>query len=128
MTSQGSARGRFQRALAVRSLMQAEAAARELPRLSLLDAIDLSALMASEAPERYERAARRLLVRLLTERERLTLDDAQLAIACLRGLRLGDTNRLRTCFGCWPVAGRARVETGAENGGSVTCRRVRHRE
>src|SRR5262245_29417918 len=94
MTSQGSARDRFQRALAVRSLMQAEAAARELPRLSLLDAIDLSVLMASEAPERYERAARRLLVRLLTEREWFSLDDAQLAIACLRRLRLGDTDRL----------------------------------
>jgi hypothetical protein len=35
VTSQGSARGRFQRALEIRSLMQAEAAARELPRLSL---------------------------------------------------------------------------------------------
>jgi hypothetical protein len=94
VTSQGSARDRFQRALAVRSLLQAESAARELRSLSLLDAVDLCVLIATEAPERYERAARRLLVRLVTERERLTLDDAQLAIACLRALRFGDTDRL----------------------------------
>lgn len=94
MTSQGSARGRFQRALQIRSVAQAEDAARELGRVSLLDAIDLCVLFAQEAPDRYERAARRLLERLVSERAALTLDEAQLAIACLRGLRLGDRDRL----------------------------------
>jgi hypothetical protein len=81
-----------------------EAAARELRSLGLLDAVDLCVLIATEAPERYERAARRPLVRLLTERERMTPDDAQLAIACLRGLRPSDTDRL---------AGALRVLAGA---------------
>jgi hypothetical protein len=74
--------------------MQADAAARDMRWPSLLDAVDLCVLMAAEAPERYERAVRRLLVRLVTERERLTLGDAQLAIACLRSLRFGDSDRL----------------------------------
>src|SRR5947209_173675 len=94
VTSQGSRHGRFRKALEVRSVMQAEAAARELGQLSLLDAIDLCTLMATEAPDRYQRAARRLFVRLVTERERLTLDQAELAIACLRGLVNGDRERL----------------------------------
>jgi hypothetical protein len=85
---------RFRKALEVRSVMQVEAAARELGRLSLLDAIDYCLLLASEAPERYERAARRLLVRLVTERDSLGLDEAQLAIACLRGLVGADRDRL----------------------------------
>jgi hypothetical protein len=94
VTSEGSPYKRFRRAPQVRSLLQAESAARELHSLSLIDAVDLCVLIATEAPERYEQAARRLLVRLLTERERLGLDEAQLAIACLRGLRFSDTDRL----------------------------------
>ena len=74
--------------------MQAEAAARELRWLSLLDAVDLCVLMASEDVERYERAARRWFQRLVAERDDLTLEQAQLAIACLRELRHGDTDRL----------------------------------
>ena len=94
MTSEGRPYARFRRALEVRSVMGAETAAREMGRLGLLDAIDLWALMAIDAPNRYPRAARRLLVRLVTEREALTLDDAELAIACLRGLPGRDGDRL----------------------------------
>jgi hypothetical protein len=94
LTSQGSRYGRFRKALAVRSVMQAEAAARELGRLSLLDAIDFTVLLAAEHSDRYPRAARRLFVRLVTEREALTLDEAELAIACLRGMMTGDRDRL----------------------------------
>jgi len=94
MTAEGRPYARFRRALGVRSLMGAETAAREMRRLGLLDAIDLCALMAVEAPDRYPRAARRLFVRLVTEREQLTLDQAELAIACLRGLPGGDRDRL----------------------------------
>jgi hypothetical protein len=90
VTSEGSAHGRFQRALEVRSVLAAETAARELGRLSLLDALDFCALLAHEAPERYERAARRWFERLLRERDGLSLDQAQLAIACLLGLPSGD--------------------------------------
>ena len=74
--------------------MQAETAAREMGGLPLLDAVDLCSLMAVEAPDRYERAARRLFRRLVAERDTLTLEDAQLAIACLRALPRGDRQRL----------------------------------
>ena len=74
--------------------MQAETAAREMGGLPLLDAVDLCSLMAVEAPDRYERAARRLFRRLIAERETLTLDEAELAIACLRALPRGDNERL----------------------------------
>jgi hypothetical protein len=94
VTSEGSPYGRFQRAIQVRSVLAAETAARELGRLNLLDAIDLCLLMATEAPERYDRAAKRWFVRLVSERETLTLDQAALALACLRGLASGDRERL----------------------------------
>ena len=70
----------------MRSLLAAETAARELGRLTLLDAIDLCLLMATEAPERYSVPPSGGFVRLVREREALTLDQAALALACLRGL------------------------------------------
>jgi hypothetical protein len=75
--------------------MQAEAAARELGRLGLLDALDYLALVATEEPARFERAARRWMTRLLDESHDLGLDDAQLALACLRSLPAGDLEQLR---------------------------------
>jgi hypothetical protein len=94
VTSEGSAHERFQRAIEVRSVLAAETAARELGRLSLLDALDFCALLAHEAPARYERAARRWFERLVRERDGLSLDQAQLAISCLRGMPSGDSERL----------------------------------
>jgi hypothetical protein len=75
--------------------MQAEAAARELGRLGLLDALDYLTLVATEEPARFERVARRWLTRLLDESHELSLDDAQLALACLRSLPNGDIEHLR---------------------------------
>jgi|SRR5436190_15134648 len=89
MTSEGRPYARFRRALEVRSVMQAEMAARELPHVGLLDALDYCTLLAAEAPERYERAARRWLSRLLAESESLTLAEVDLALGCLRGLAEG---------------------------------------
>lgn len=63
-----------------------------LTRRAAASAVDLCALMA-EAPDRYERAAR-LVPTARQRREELTLDQAQLAIACLRELGAGDTERL----------------------------------
>jgi hypothetical protein len=94
MTPDGSAHARFRRALEVRSVLQAETAAREIGRLSLVEAVDLIALMAIEAPDRYRRAERRWFRRLITERDSLTLYQAQLAIACLQGLGGADHDRL----------------------------------
>ena len=65
MASEDRPYARFRRALDVRSVMQAETAAREMGRLGLLDALDYLVLLAREAPDRYDRAAWRWLSRLL---------------------------------------------------------------
>src|SRR5262249_40464801 len=65
MTSQGTAHGRFQRAIAGRNLLNAETAAREMGGLSLADALALCELLAATDPKRYERAALRWLQRFI---------------------------------------------------------------
>ncbi len=67
VTSQGTAHGRFARALARRDLVQAELAALELGRLSLDDALQLVHLYAERRSPKYERAALRWLERYLVE-------------------------------------------------------------
>jgi hypothetical protein len=89
MTAEGRPYARFRRALDVRSVMQAEAAARELGRLGLLDALDYLTLLAAEAPDRYDRAARKWLARLLAESDTLTADEVAVAAGCLRSLPAG---------------------------------------
>ena len=64
MTFEGRPYARFRRALQVRSVMHAETAAREMGRLGLNDALDYLTLLAAEAPERYEAAARSALGRM----------------------------------------------------------------
>jgi hypothetical protein len=56
MTSQGTAHGRFQRAIRRRHLFAAETAARELGGLNLADALDLTLLIRETDTWRYERA------------------------------------------------------------------------
>jgi hypothetical protein len=68
MTSQGTAHGRFQRAINRRHVQAAEMAARELGGLSLADALSLCELLANTDPARYERAALRWLQRFTDER------------------------------------------------------------
>ncbi len=86
MTSEGRPYARFRRALEVRSVFQAETAARELGRLGLNDALDYLTLLAAEDPERFERAARKWLARLLAESPALTLNEAMVALGSLRGI------------------------------------------
>ena len=96
MTSEGRPYARFRRALEIRSVLQAESAARELGRPGLMDALDYLALLSQEAPERFERPARRWLSRLFAESDALTLDEAALAVACLRSFPLpGNVDELR---------------------------------
>jgi hypothetical protein len=80
MTSQGTAHGRFSRALASRNLRGAEAAARELGWLALEDALGLCVLYFQCAPAQYERAAVRWLERFIAEK-RPSLEDVGLAVA-----------------------------------------------
>jgi hypothetical protein len=67
MTSQGTAHGRFQRAIHRRDVLAAEMAT-EMGGLSLADALTLRELLAAVDPKRYERAALRWLQRFIDER------------------------------------------------------------
>jgi hypothetical protein len=84
-TSQGSAHGRFQRAIQRRQLFAAEMAPRELDGLSLTDALNLTLLIREPDRRRYERAAVRWLERFIEER-RPTLVDLALAATALSQL------------------------------------------
>jgi hypothetical protein len=86
MTSQGSAHGRFQRALRERHVRRAEMAAKELRQLSLIDALSLVACYAQTGSPKFEKAAVRWLVRISEERD-ASLRDVRLAAECLEALR-----------------------------------------
>jgi hypothetical protein len=70
MTSQGTAHGRFQRAINRRHVQAAEMAAREMGGLSLADALSLCELLATVDPARYERAALRWLQKFIPRSSR----------------------------------------------------------
>jgi hypothetical protein len=62
------------------------AAARELPQLSLLDALELTFLIARKDPRRHPRAAARWLFRFLEEDSAATIEEAGLAASSLIAL------------------------------------------
>jgi hypothetical protein len=80
MTSQGTAHGRFTRAIKQRNLFQAEIVAREMRGLSLADALELVILIASQRPDRLERAAVRWHGPLEIELPMLTLAESRFAL------------------------------------------------
>jgi hypothetical protein len=63
------------------------AAASELPRINLADALAIVLLMAATEDPAYERAATRWLARLASERPTVTLQDLAAAAAALLALR-----------------------------------------
>ena len=85
MTSQGSAYSQFRRALDRRNLLVAWSLAAELPRLALADALALLLLALDQQPWRCQTAAPRWHGRLCAE-ARLTVEEAQLALAALHAL------------------------------------------
>jgi hypothetical protein len=87
MTSQGSAYGRFQRAMRRRQLFHAELAARELGHLSLADALSLAVLIADAEPQRWPRAAARWHARFVLEAKGIGLDESALAFTAVAALR-----------------------------------------
>src|SRR4051795_7443461 len=89
MTSQGTAHGRFQRAIHRGHVQAAEMAAREMGGLSLADALALCELLAHADPARYERAALRWLERFIDERLP-PLTEVALAASALAELRHGE--------------------------------------
>ena len=98
MTSQGTAHGRFQRAINRRHLLPAEMAAREMGGLNLAEALNLTFLIREQARNRYERAALRWLERFIQEREP-TLTELALAVVALADLRGNGDQALRALLG-----------------------------
>lgn len=85
-TSQGRSYGIFQKAFQRRNVIATLAAAKELPQLSLLDALELTMLIARKDPSRYPHVAARWLRRLLEEHPDVTIEEAALAASCLVAL------------------------------------------
>lgn len=68
MSNAGSSYPRFQRALATGNLQLIRAAAAELPRVDLGDALSVCMAIRDAEPERFERAALRWLARYAVEK------------------------------------------------------------
>jgi hypothetical protein len=88
MTSQGTAYGRFARALQRGNVFQAELAAREIGHLSLAEALSLCELLVARDPQKFERAAQRWLRRFIEERSP-SLPEIASASAALSDMRHG---------------------------------------
>jgi hypothetical protein len=95
MTSQGTAYGRFTRAIQTRNLWSAEMSLRELSTVSLANALSYLDLLAEQKPEKLERAAVRWHGRLETEAPFLSLADSQLALAALGSLCAGERESIQ---------------------------------
>jgi hypothetical protein len=94
MTSQGSASGRFTRAIQQRNLFAAEVALREMGNPSLLVALDYVILLAELRPDKAKVAALRWHGRLELEARTLTLAESQFALAALAALCAGDRDAI----------------------------------
>lgn len=85
MTSQGSPYARFRRALLTKNLALIDAAAAELGRVDLEDALRILVVMAEKGDQRYGRAAARWAARAATER-RLDLAQSRGVLALVDAL------------------------------------------
>ncbi len=94
MTSQGTAHGRFARAIQTRNLWAAEMSLRELGTVSLEEALRYLDLLAELKPEKLERAVVRWHGRLETEATLLSLAESQLALAALASLCAGERDAI----------------------------------
>ena len=83
MTSDGSAYTRFKRALATGNLNLIRAAAAELPRVGLSDALEVCLLMRDQDGRRFERAAVRWLGRFALEARNVTIEAVERAAMAL---------------------------------------------
>lgn len=83
MTSDGSSYTRFKRALATGNLDLIRAAAAELPRVGLADALEVCLLMRDQDGGHFERAAVRWLGRFALEARNVTVEAVERAAAAL---------------------------------------------
>ena len=86
MTSQGSPYARFQRALRIGRLPLVRAAAAELPRIDLDDALAICLLIEAQDAERYERAVVRWLARLSLEVPTVRIEDLRAGLVAFEAL------------------------------------------
>ena len=86
MTSDGSPYARFQRALRIGRLSLVRAAAAELPRVELDDALSICLLISEQDAERYERAAVRWLARLSLEVPTVRIEDLRAGLLAFEAL------------------------------------------
>jgi hypothetical protein len=86
MSSQGSPYARFQRALRIGRLSLVRAAAAELLRIDLTDALAICLLIEQQEEERFERAAVRWLARLSLEAPTVGIEDLRQGLAAFEAL------------------------------------------
>jgi hypothetical protein len=94
MTTQGSASGRFTRAIQQRNLFAAEIALREMGDPSLMLALEYVILLAELRPDKAKVAALRWHGRLELEARTLTLAESQFALAALAALCGGNRDAI----------------------------------
>jgi hypothetical protein len=94
MTSQGSASGRFTRALQQRNLFAVEIAMKEMGTPSLLLALDYLAMLAELRPAKFPHAALRWHGRFELEATMLTLAESQLALSALVAMGEGNPDAI----------------------------------
>jgi hypothetical protein len=86
----GSPYAAFRRAVEARNLTRATTEARDLPQISLVDAAELVVMAAEQHGPSFDRWAGRWAARYALEEANVTLDEAQLVLAGLAGLRQAD--------------------------------------
>lgn len=86
VTSDGNPYARFRRALETGNETLVTAAARELPRIGLEDALRICLVLRGGDPVRYERAAVRWLGRFALEAREVTIEDLRQAASALDAL------------------------------------------
>jgi hypothetical protein len=90
LTSQGHPHAIFQRSIERRSIANAWAAAAELGRLSLSDALALTLLVLDREPAKFPRVALRWHVRYCSECNGVSLEQALVVLSLLARLHVGD--------------------------------------
>jgi hypothetical protein len=86
LTAQGHPRAIFNRAIERGNLVIAETTAREIGRMSLAEALELTGLIARKDPRRHGRAATRWLRLYLEHSPGAGLDDAAFVVGALSAL------------------------------------------
>lgn len=125
MRPKGNDYGRFTSALRTGNLALVHAAAAELPRVELADALEICLLMADQGDDRYDRAAVRWVARFALEAPHVTVDDLRLALVALEALPYNPQAARATLAGVCRGQGHMRAAEAleaAERAGAATSR------